>query len=160
MLNTSLNEAIKAARSVDAGTGKVWSGTVEFVMSLGDVDHDSAKEAFKMQEAEYEEANKVQPKTFSAYRSAKSVALSALKNNIDLHIDGKIRGKTEIEKAIKDAKSETKSPFDKWQQMFERLNEQTNTLIFESDVRVAYQSTDKLLKKLAEMYEGVSVKAA
>lgn len=159
-LNNNLNEAIKAARTVDAGTGKVWSSTVEFIISLGHTDHDQAKDEFKAQELEYENQHKVQPKSFSAYRSAKSVALSALKNGIELHVDGKPRGKTEIEKAIKDAKADVKSAFDKWQQMFERLNDQTNALIFEEDVRVAYQATDKLLKKLSEMYAGVTKQAA
>lgn len=158
-LNNHIIDAVKAAKSVDATTGKVWAGVVSFIYAEG-VTKENFKEAFKEQERAYEEQYKVQPSSFSAYRSAKSVANNALKNGIELMVDGVIRGKTEIEKANKDAKADKKSSYDKWVSMYDKLNEQTNALMTEYEIVQAYGAVDKLRSKLSEMLEAESKQAA
>lgn len=153
VLNASIIAAVAAAKSVEASSGKVWNGIAEFAINEG-LNEDTAKDAFKEQENLYMEKHKVQPSTYSTYRSAKSVCMNALKNNIDLvDAEGKPRGKTEIEKAIKAARDENKTPFDKWIGMFDRLNEQTNSLMGVTETSQAWQAVDKLQKKLTEMFE-------
>lgn len=70
---------------------------------------DAVGKEFKTNETEYKAATKRALSEFGAYRSAKSVILQAMELDVPLFEDGKVRGKTEVEKAIAAVKEDNTS---------------------------------------------------
>lgn len=154
-VDTDFEAAFKASRNVDKEGGKVWDGVVKFAQTsklMFMVDEKHRKARFEEEEERVETAHKQSPKEFGAYRTAKSVCLSAIKYKVALFDgEGKVRGKTAVEKDLKAAKASEKPAIDKWQATFNSLNSLTNDLEGLEDLNVAFTNIDALRNKLAEM---------
>lgn len=95
--------AIKNAVAVEKKLGGLW---VEMCEAVRGMQHEAAAQLCKEGEDEYKSSRKG-AEIPSTYRSNKSVLLSALKGGVDLFDEnGKARGKTDVEKALKEGKAD------------------------------------------------------
>lgn len=108
--------AIEVAARMQRNGVSLWGSlAVALAQYVDTKDVDGAKACIKVGEDEYVQAHPkgAKPSELSAYRSAKSVALAAVKGCIALVDEaGKARGKTEVEGDIKAGKDE-KTPIQK-----------------------------------------------
>lgn len=115
---------------------------------------DVLKEEFKDNENAYAKAHEKQPKlsTVGSYRSAKSVLVQAVEKHVVL-LDGKgkPRGKTDIEKELKELKEE-KNPLEKFRTAMHTATNVADKLENDTDVGLAYTECKALLDKLADIY--------
>ena len=108
----TIADAIKAGVKANKAQMGVWNALVLALAPSG-YEHDAAVELAKQGEKAYKDSAPKDAEIPSTYRSAKSVALAALKNSVSLVTDsGLPRGKSEVEADIKTAKGD-KSAIDK-----------------------------------------------
>jgi hypothetical protein len=104
MTTLTLVSLIATAATMDKKANTLWSNLCTLV---GNMTHDVAVLACDNAQDEWKQANPKATALPSAWRSAKSVALSALKNGVALLEDGKARGKSAVEADIKACKPDT-----------------------------------------------------
>lgn len=115
---------------------------------------------FKSQEMAFYETTKNRVGKLAAYRSNKSVLLAAAEYGIVLlDGDGKVKGKTAVEKEIKEAKGE-KTPMEKFKVVMGTLATVADKLVMEGDLGEAALLTDNLSKALLTRYNIIHKKAA
>lgn len=135
----------------------LWNEFVLFVTEdLRTTVENDAKAAFKEKEKQTKEKDKFSLQEVGAYRSAKSVIMSALRYDIALaDSQGKARGKTEIEKEIKDRK-EPEAPIDTIKRSMSILDKKIPALTTKGDISLAYMlvkgAWDAINAKTAEVY--------
>lgn len=107
-------------------------------------------ETLKHDEKVYRKMHPKTPKlgTIGAYRSAKSVILAAIEQGISLvDGEGKVRGKTEIEKQLKELKVE-KTPMEKFRLMHSSLSAIASVLTDSAELKEAAQLVEDLYAKV------------
>lgn len=126
----------------------LWSNLAGYIGELAQFhDVENVKSVLKNREKEYSDLHKVKLSTIGAYRSAKSVAFKAVSLGVALLNDnGDARGKTEVEKDIKDSK-EDKPVIDKIQSTCNTLNALLEQLDNVDDARMALIMIDQLRDK-------------
>lgn len=115
------------------------------------------EEAFRINEIDAESSIKglagIRLQTLGAYRSAKSVIRSANKLNIKVVVDGKVRGKTEVEQDIKSQKQD-KPALDKFRTSMTTATTLADGVETSEELGQAFMLakalTDKLQTKLTE----------
>lgn len=160
------DKAADAAVSMQKkGTG-MFGNLVMFVSEKAEthcvVHKDDLAAMFKEREAIYQKEHKNAPSLGSvgAYRSAKSVLLSAVEYSIPIkEINGKPRGKTDIEKDIKDAKA-PKPDIEKFYTAMSTASNVADKLHTHTDIGLAFTATKALADKLAKAYEAAAPKVA
>ena len=104
MLNQHIKDAAMAVKSITSKSNGLWGSLATFVHEHSSQDADALKAIFKAQEAACVSELKVKLGENSTYRVVKSVLVKARLLSIALvDDDGKLRGKTDIEDAIKAA---------------------------------------------------------
>lgn len=140
--------AAKYAIDSEKKAGNLWNNLAGYIGELAQFhDVENIKSVLKNREKEYGEINKVKLSTIGAYRSAKSVALKAVSLAVNLlNENGEARGKSEVEKDIKDNK-EDKPVIDKIQSTCNTLNALLDQLADVDDARMALIMIDQLRDK-------------
>ena len=137
----SFDDVVKLARASEGKAGQLWTAMVLFCMDRAPADDKAAKELFKAHEKQEE---RVKLQTIGAYRSAKSVIVAALKFGVTLNVGDKVRGKTEVEKEIKDLK-EPEAPLATIQRCIELANKKMPAITGKDDAMVVYGLARALL---------------
>ena len=140
--------AAKYAVDASKKEGNLWSNLAGYIGEVAQFhDVDNVKSVLKNREKEYGDIHKVKLSTIGAYRSAKSVALKAVSLGVTLLSDnGEARGKTEVEKDIKDSK-EDKPVIDKIQSTCNTMSALLEQLADVDDARLALIMIDQLREK-------------
>ena len=108
----TIADAINAGVRANKAQMGVWNALV-LALAPANADHDAAAELAKQGEKSWKESKAKDAEIPSTYRSAKSVALTALKVGVAIATpEGLPLGKTDVEKAIKEAKGD-KATIDK-----------------------------------------------
>ena len=148
----NFDTAAKYAVDSEKKAGNLWSNLAGYIGELAQFhDVENVKAVLKNAEKSYGEINKVKLSSIGAYRSAKSVALKAVSLGVALLTEnGDSRGKTEVEKDIKDNKEE-KSVADKLQTSANTMNAIMDQIADIDDARVAIILIDMLREKAADI---------
>ena len=148
----NFDTAAKYAVDSEKKAGNLWSNLSGYIGELAQFhDVENVKAVLKNAEKSYGEINKVKLSSIGAYRSAKSVALKAVSLGVALLTEnGDSRGKTEVEKDIKDNKEE-KSVADKLQTSANTMNAIMDQIADIDDARVAIILIDMLREKAADI---------
>lgn len=160
MAKYNFDTAAKYAVDSEKKAGNLWNNLAGYIGELAQFhDVDNVKAVLKNSEKSYGEINKVKLSSIGAYRSAKSVALKAVSLGVALLTEnGDSRGKSEVEKDIKDNKEE-KSVADKLQTTANTMNSIMDQIADIDDARVAIILIDMLREKAANIVEELSAKA-
>lgn len=162
-INADFNKAANAAIAAQKKGDSLWGCLAKFASGFNaGTDRDAAEATFKKTELEFAIENPKAPslKTIGVYRSNKSVILAAIEAGVPLVDDtGKVRGKTEVEKAIKESKGE-KLPIDKFQTVMKSANDISEKLLTEDELRTALVLVEAMRKKMLETYSMVAKKVA
>ena len=142
--------AAKYAVDASKKEGNLWNNLAGYIGELAQFhDVENIKSVLKNREKEYSDLHKVKLSSIGAYRSAKSVALKAVSLGVALlNENGEARGKTEVEKDIKDNK-EDKPVIDKIQSTCNTLNALLEQLADVDEARMALIMIDQLREKAA-----------
>lgn len=111
---------------------------------------EALRAAFKGYETEAETAHgekAVKLNEIGAYRSAKSVISAAARYGVPLMEKGKVRGKTEVEKAVKDLR-EKPTPLENFNRALTMAENVVKEIGDKADIAVAYGRTKALLEKV------------
>lgn len=156
----NFDTAAKYAVDSEKKAGNLWSNLSGYIGELAQFhDVENVKAVLKNSEKSYGEINKVKLSSIGAYRSAKSVALKAVSLGVALLTEnGDSRGKSEVEKDIKDNKEE-KSVADKLQTTANTMNSIMDQIADIDDARVAIILIDMLREKAANIVEELSAEA-
>lgn len=156
----NFDTAAKYAVDSEKKAGNLWSNLSGYIGELAQFhDVENVKAVLKNSEKSYGEINKVKLSSIGAYRSAKSVALKAVSLGVALLTEnGDSRGKSEVEKDIKDNKEE-KSVADKLQTTANTMNSIMDQIVDIDDARVAIILIDMLREKAANIVEELSAEA-
>lgn len=143
----SLNAYVQGEKKQGNGYGKLISFAFELTHSIEDTTKvDVLKSTLQTAEESYKATNKVE-RMPAAYRSAKSVIVTAVSMSISLvDAEGKYKGKTELEKEIKEGKP-GKPEFEKFKGAMN-----TATLIFgKLDTLDDVRNAKELVRQLADL---------
>lgn len=156
----NFDTAAKYAVDSEKKAGNLWSNLSGYIGELAQFhDVENVKAVLKNSEKSYGEINKVKLSSIGAYRSAKSVALKAVSLGVALLTEnGDSRGKSEVDKDIKDNKEE-KSVADKLQTTANTMNSIMDQIADIDDARVAIILIDMLREKAANIVEELSAEA-
>ena len=148
MAKYNFDTAAKYAVDSEKKAGNLWNNLAGYIGELAQFhDVENVKSVLKNREKEYGDIHKVKLSTIGAYRSAKSVALKAVSLGVTLLTEnGDARGKTEVEKDIKDSK-EDKPVIDKIQSSCNTLSALLDQLADVDDARMALIMIDQLRDK-------------
>ena len=148
----NFDTAAKYAVDSEKKTGNLWCNLSGYIGELAQFhDVDNIKAVLKNSEKSYGEINKVKLSSIGAYRSAKSVAIKACSLGVKLLDDnGNSRGKTEVEKEIKENKEE-KPVADKLQTAANTMNSIMDQIDDIDDARIAIILIDMLREKAANI---------
>ena len=152
--------AAKYAVDASKKEGNLWSNLSGYIGELAQFhDVENVKIVLKNREKEYSDLHKVKLSSIGAYRSAKSVALKAVSLAVNLLTDnGEARGKSEVEKDIKDNKEE-KPVADKLQTAANTMNSIMDQIMDLDDARIAIILVDMLREKAANIVSELSAEA-
>ena len=152
--------AAKYAVDASKKEGNLWSNLAGYIGELAQFhDVENVKIVLKNREKEYSDLHKVKLSSIGAYRSAKSVALKAVSLAVNLLSDnGEARGKSEVEKDIKDNKEE-KPVADKLQTAANTMNSIMDQIMDLDDARIAIILVDMLREKAANIVSELSAEA-
>lgn len=148
MAKYNFDTAAKYAVDSEKKAGNLWNNLAGYIGELAQFhDVENVKSVLKNREKEYADLHKVKLSSIGAYRSAKSVAIKAVSLGVALLNDnGDARGKTEVEKDIKDNK-EDKPVIDKIQSTCNTLNSLLDQLADIDEARMALIMIDQLRDK-------------
>lgn len=163
MSYTTYISAIRTVLSVEKKMGNFWNDLVTFAMDVPMPDGLDAegrvsvlKDAFNEQEQSDDVLALLKGRKlseFGAYRSAKSVIMSACKAGVSLLDEaGKVRGKSAVESDVKALKEE-KPEIEKFKQMLASLTSVADKLE-QSDAGVAFLLAKGLTDYLADKAAG------
>jgi hypothetical protein len=144
--------AVTTAKGLDRKGTSMWEDLVNFSVTV-EGDRKALDASFKKQEREAVIEVKYEMDKNSTYRAIKSVIGKARELDVLLIIDGKVRGKTEVEKECKAKAEETakpKSELDKFKSTMNTANAIADKLEAKDAVMAAALVQD-LLAKLVEM---------
>jgi hypothetical protein len=146
-MNENFKKVASAAKAITGKSGTLWFAMVSFQQDFHKLNAEQLKEAIKGQEKEANAELRMKIGENSTYRVVKGVVIKAVELGIALvRKDGKAKGKTEVEKEIKEAVGD-KSPADKFKSTMN-----TATLIEAkldvNDVAVAAGLVKDLLDKM------------
>lgn len=149
-LTEKFSEIVTLAKQSEARGAKLWNSMVEFAVSTGTNDAEALKDTFKNHEKAQKDAPKgVNLQSIGAYRSAKSVILSATKHGVQIMVGGKVRGKTDVEKELRSLK-EPEAAIATIQRSIELAAKKIADLTEKDDAMTAFQLADMLRKKAEE----------
>lgn len=160
MSKYNFETAAKYAVDASKKEGNLWSNLAGYIGELAQFhDVENVKIVLKNREKEYSDLHKVKLSSIGAYRSAKSVALKAVSLAVNLLTDnGEARGKSEVEKDIKDNKEE-KPVADKLQTAANTMNSIMDQIMDLDDARIAIILVDMLREKAANIVSELSAEA-
>lgn len=148
----SFEEVAKIAKAANAKATGLWAAMVRFADTQGlhVAGEDMAKEIFKAKEKAVDEGSKVKLQAITAYRSSKSVIISAVKFGIPLTSGpGKVRGKTDVEKDIK-AMREPESAIETVRRAVDLAMKKVDALTTKEETTLAYQLAQAFLSKATQ----------
>lgn len=140
--------AAKYAVDSEKKAGNLWNNIAGYVGELAQFhDADNISSVLKNKETEYSTIHKTKLSTIGAWRSAKSVCMSAVKVGVALlNENGEARGKSDVEKDVRALKEE-KPVIDKIQSTCNTLSALLEQLADVDDARMALIMIDQLRDK-------------
>ena len=144
--------AAKYAVDASKKEGNLWSNLSGYIGELAQFhDVENVKLVLKNREKEYVDLHSVKLQQIGAYRSGKSVCMAALKCGVKLLDDnGNSRGKSEVEKEIKENKAD-KPLMDKIQATANTMNSLLDQLADIDDARMSLILVDMLREKCSNI---------
>lgn len=165
MTKVTFDQVAKAATDLQQRGANLWTLSVTFavtamtaaIKTAHEDEGEALRDAWKLHEAQYKSSNEVNLNTIGAYRSAKSVISAAARYNVPLVEKDKVRGKTEVEKAI-DAVREKQSAAATIQRSLTTVDNKLAEVTKSNELAAVYLLIDALHKKCAQMIEKAGVK--
>lgn len=141
---------VKEALAVQTKTGGLWVAMVYFAIS-NEVykagDYDEMKAEFASHEKLTKESKDVALQKIGAYRSAKSVVMASMEYGVNLvDKNGAVRGKTEVEKDIREQRSEETTPLQRFQTSVNRATGQMDKVKDAQEIAAAYVLAKQLFQ--------------